>query len=72
MWGDGTSDVITVTYSGAVGSGPMSVKSDPNISLTQRIKTIALKTNGVTRATLTVSQKARQRAYSVAYDNSYQ
>lgn len=71
-WGDGTADKITVTYTGAVGNSSMSVTSDPNKSLSQRNKTLTLKdSNGIARATLTVSQKPRSRGYSVSYNKAY-
>jgi hypothetical protein len=71
-WGDGTSDKITVTYSGNVGSSQMAVASDPNALLTYRTKTIVLKsTGGATLGTLTVSQLPRSRAFSAAYNGSY-
>jgi hypothetical protein len=71
-WGDGTSDKITVTYSGNVGSSQMTVASDPNLFLTYRNKTIVLKsTAGATLGTLTVSQLPRSRAFSAAYNGSY-
>jgi hypothetical protein len=71
-WGDGTSDVITLTYSGNVGSTQMSVASSPNNFLSQRSKTVALKSaGGVTLGYLTVLQNARSRAYSAAYDAAY-
>ncbi len=71
MWGDGTTDKITVTYSGAVGSSSVSVVSDPNRTLSERTKIISLKINGATKGTLKVTQKARMRAYSKAYEKSY-
>jgi hypothetical protein len=71
-WGDGSSDKITVTYSGDVGSGQMTVASDPNLFLTYRTKTIVLKsTGGATLGTLTVSQLPRSRAFSAAYSSAY-
>jgi hypothetical protein len=71
-WGDGTSDKITCTFSGNVGSSQMSVASDPNKFLTMRTKNIALKsTAGATLGTLTVSQQPRSRAYSIGYDEAY-
>jgi hypothetical protein len=71
-WGDGTSDKITVTYSGDVGSTQMTVAGDPNLFLTSRTKTIALKsTGGATLGALTVSQLPRSRAYSAAYSSAY-
>lgn len=71
MWGDGSTDTITVTYTGATGSSSLSVASAPNRSSTSRTKTVALQSEGGTLATLTVSQKARSRAYSMSYHESY-
>lgn len=71
MWGDGTTDKITITYSGAVGSSLMSVLSDPNKTSSQRTKTISLKINGDIKDTIKVTQKPRTRAYSKAYEKSY-
>ena len=71
-WGDGTSNKITVTYSGNVGSSQMTVASDPNNFITMRTKTITLKSaGGVTLGTLTVTQQPRSRAYSAAYNEAY-
>lgn len=71
-WGDGTGDVITVEYSGEVGSSDMTVASTPNKTLNSRNQTITLKDyTGVVRATLIVTQKPRSRAYSIDYNNSY-
>lgn len=71
-WGDGTADKMTVTYSGTIGSSQMAVASDPNASLSQRVKTINLKdSSGVIRATLTVTQNPRSRDFSTAYNNAY-
>ncbi|MDR2449789.1 MAG: hypothetical protein LBD52_07510 [Prevotellaceae bacterium] len=71
-WGDGTSDKITVTFSGNVGSSQMTVACDPNNFLTARIKNIVLKsTGGATLGMLTVSQQPRSRAYSIGYDEAY-
>lgn len=71
MWGDGTSDKITVTYSGSVGSGDMIVMSDPNPTLSSRHATIELKINGGTVGTLLVDQEAGSRSFSVAYSIAY-
>jgi hypothetical protein len=71
-WGDGSSDQITITYTGEVGSSQMTVASDPNIFLTERTKTISLKSaGGIVLGTLTVSQQPRTRAYSSAYSAAY-
>jgi hypothetical protein len=71
-WGDGTSDKITCTFSGNVGSSQMAVASDPNKFLITRTKNITLKSSGgATLGILTVSQQPRSRAYSVAYNESY-
>nr|DAF13301.1 MAG TPA: hypothetical protein [Caudoviricetes sp.] len=70
-WGDGTADKITVTYAGTVGSSQMTIASNVNQSLNQRKKTINLTINGQTKATVTVTQPARSRSYSVAYNNGY-
>lgn len=72
MWGDGTADKITVTFSGAVGSSDMVVVSDPNPTLSFRQTTIKLKINGATVGTITVAQKAGGKSYSVAYSVAYQ
>ncbi len=71
MWGDGTADTLTVTYTGTTGSSSLSVASDPNMTLAVRTITVELRSGGVTLATLTVSQKARSRAYSMSYNESY-
>lgn len=71
MWGDGTADTLTVTYTGGAGSSELSVSSDPNRSLVVRTLTVSLRSGGVTLASLTVSQKARSRAYSMSYNESY-
>lgn len=71
MWGDGTADKITVTYSGGVGDSEMIVASDPNLTLSSRQRTVNLKINGSTEGTLIVTQEAGSRAFSVAYSESY-
>jgi hypothetical protein len=71
-WGDGTSDKITVTFSGSVGSSQMTVACDPNKSLTGRTKDVKLKsTAGATLGYLRVFQYPRSRAYSIGYDEAY-
>jgi hypothetical protein len=71
-WGDGTSDTITLTFSGDVGSSQMTVACDPNIFLTARTKSISLKsTGGVLLGTLTVSQQPSSRAYSAAFSAAF-
>ena len=71
-WGDGTSDVITVTFTGDVGSSQMAVASDPNRYPVQRQKVIKLKsTGGVQLGTLTVTQQAYSRSYTIEYANEY-
>lgn len=72
MWGDGTPDKITVTYTGSVGSSKMVVVSDPNPTLSARTQTVKLKINGATIGTLTVEQMAGGKSYSVAYSVAYQ
>ena len=72
MWGDGTADTLPVTYTGGAGSSELSVSSDPNRSLVVRTLTVSLRSGGVTLATLTVSQKARSRAYSMSYNANYE
>ena len=72
MWGDGTADTLTVTYIGGAGSSELSVSSDPNRSLVVRTLTVSLRSGGVTLASLTVSQKARSRAYSMSYNTNYE
>lgn len=71
MWGDGTPDKITVTFSGAVGSSKMAVSSDKNLTLSRRQTIIKLKISGATVGTLTVDQGPRTRAFSVAYSEAY-
>lgn len=71
MWGDGTADTLTVTYTGTTGNSSLSVSSDPNMTLAVRNITIELQSGEVTLATLTVSQSARSRAYSMSYNESY-
>ena len=71
MWGDGTADTLSVTYTGTTGSSELSVSSDPNRSLVVRTLTVSLRSGGVTLASLSVSQKARSRAYSMSYNESY-
>ncbi len=70
-WEDGTSDNISVTYSGTSGSSQMTISSDPNKTVNQRTKVINLKVGVATLATLTVRQNARSRAYSIAYNSAY-
>jgi hypothetical protein len=71
-WGDGTSDKVTLTYSGNVGSSQMTVASDPNLFLIYRSKTITLKSSGgATLGYLTVTQMPRERAFSAAYSSAY-
>lgn len=71
MWGDGTSDQITVTYSGAVGHSDLIVASNHNSTFSTRKKTIQLKINGATMGTISVTQKPGTRGYSVAYSPAY-
>ena len=71
-WGDGTSDVITVTYSGAVGGSQLTVASAPNRTLASRSRNILLRNAaGVQLATLTVTQQVRAREYNNDYNNDY-
>jgi hypothetical protein len=71
-WGDGTSDVITVNYTGNVGSSQMTVASSPNVLLAARSKTITLKSAaGDLLASLTVTQQPRDREYGADYNNDY-
>lgn len=71
-WNDGTGDNITVTYTGVEGEGPILVASDPNLSGASRAKVVNLKdSDRVARATISVSQNLRTRAYSAAYSKSY-
>ncbi|MDR3133034.1 MAG: hypothetical protein LBU42_03300 [Prevotellaceae bacterium] len=71
-WGDGTSDAITVTYSGTVGDAMMMVDSEPNNTLAARSRTLRLRNSaGVQMATLTVTQQVRAREYSADYNNDY-
>ena len=71
MWGDGTSDRIKITFSGAVGISTLLVQSDPNHTLSPRKAIIKLKINGATAGTLTVGQQPRKKAFSVAYHEAY-
>jgi hypothetical protein len=72
-WGDGTSDKITCTFSGDVGSSQMTVASDPNKFLIYRMKNISLKsTGGALLGILTVTQMPRSRAFSAAYSAAYE
>ena len=48
MWGDGTADTLTVTYTGTTGSSSLSVASDPNMTLAVRTITVELRSGGVT------------------------
>jgi hypothetical protein len=71
-WGDGTSDVITVTYTGAVGGSSPSVSSSPNNTLSGRSKTIKFKsTGGVQLATLTITQNMRSREFNADFNNDF-
>lgn len=71
-WGDGTSDTITVSSSGAVGSSQMTVASAPNRTLATRSRTILLRdAAGAQLATLTVTQQIRNRDYNPDYNNDY-
>ncbi len=72
LWGDGSADKITVSYTGTAGTSPMSVTSDPNRSVVTREKVLKLKNSaGTILATLTVRQSKRSRAYSVDYNVAY-
>lgn len=71
MWGDGTSDRITIVFFGSVGISNLTVMSDPNPTLSQRKAIIRLKINGATVGTLTVEQQPRRKAFSVAYHEAY-
>lgn len=71
-WGDGTSDVITVTYNGATGTSTPTVSSSPNNTLSQRSKTIYFKsTGGVQLATLKVTQQERSREFNADFNNDF-
>ena len=50
-WEDGTTDVITVD------SSDNTVSSDPNYGVAARVKLLSFKANGLTLATLTVTQQ---------------
>lgn len=71
-WGDGTADVIRVTYTGNVGDTTMNIAGDANKTNRQRQRVLKIQaTNGVTLETLTVEQKPRARAFTVSYKNDY-
>lgn len=72
MWGDGTTDKITVTFSGAVGGSDMVIVSDPNHTLSIRHTTIKLKIDGATVGTISVEQKAGGKSFSLSYNVAYQ
>ncbi|MCD8173815.1 MAG: hypothetical protein LUD76_10245 [Alistipes sp.] len=70
-WGDGTSDKLTVVYTGS-GSGTITVSSDPNTSAHTRTKTLTVRTaNGSIARSITVTQQGRKRSYSPAYHDKY-
>lgn len=71
-WGDGTADVICITYTGSIGITAMTIGADQNKTIKQRRRVIQLKaTTGVVLATLTVTQKPRSRAFVISYNKSY-
>ncbi|MDR1199072.1 MAG: hypothetical protein LBK94_08710 [Prevotellaceae bacterium] len=71
-WGDGTSDALYVVYSGQTGNGGMMISSDPNVSVSARQKVLNLKSQGGQQlATLTVTQQAHSRAFSVGFDEGF-
>jgi uncharacterized protein (DUF1786 family) len=71
-WGDGTSDVITVTYTGQVGSSQLTVEASPNMTLFNRIKEIKLmSSSGIQIGTVTVTQEAQAGAFSAGFSSGF-
>jgi len=70
-WNDGTSDVITVTYSG-IGSEDVVVSSDYNYSSSERSKTITFETlSGSITADLVITQKGDIRVFDDTFDITF-
>ncbi|MDL2290386.1 hypothetical protein LJB95_03180 [Paludibacteraceae bacterium OttesenSCG-928-F17] len=71
-WGDGTTDKITVQYTGTGGVSNLLISSDPNNSINTRSKRITVKSaDGSIARQITITQKGRKRAYSKAYNKNY-
>lgn len=71
-WGDGTADVIRITYAGSVGITTVNIAANRNQTIKQRRRVIQLKaTTGVILASLTILQKPRTRAFTISYKNDY-
>jgi hypothetical protein len=71
-WGDGTSDMLYIDYSGDVGSSQPTVASDPNPFNEERTKSIYFKDgSGSVLNTLTVTQAPRTGDYNDDYNLDY-
>lgn len=58
-WEDGTSDKITINYSGEAGNSLMTITSDPNMLDQERTKSVSIKDeSGELFVVLTVKQEA--------------
>ena len=67
-WDDGTTDQITITFSGTEGESQMLVASDPNISAETRSKTITVKTDD---STMTVMLEVTQKSLPALFHDGY-
>lgn len=71
-WGDGTADVIRITYTGSVGKTTMNIAGDRNKTTKQRKRVLKLQSiPGLTLGTLIVTQKPRARAFKISYKPDY-
>ena len=67
-WGDGTSDQITLTFSGIPGESFVTVSSDPNISADARSKNLTVKTDdGATTVLLELTQESLPALFHNGY-----
>jgi hypothetical protein len=70
-WGDGTSDKLYLTYSGATGNSNMTVASDPNFTANERTREITLAGTIGGQAVLTITQEAFARDFNNDFNNDY-
>ena len=71
-WDDGTNDQFVVTCTGTTGEHPEFVTSVPNLSVSQRTKTVAFKSpSGDTLEILTVVQQSSAPSLKPLFHDGY-
>jgi len=73
-WGDGTGEVITLTYTDLSGNQTVGVSSPPQKLVSSRTRTITFATtvgNNPKTQAITVNQSGRQRAFSSGFSSGF-